>query len=124
MNISEKELLHELLKHRYGLFYFAQPNNRETALRLHEMGYFNDELGQVTEQGQEYFDNIYLNVKEKLLAELKSGGNRNYNKTSSLLGFEENTLYLHHFMRKLENEQVFYYREGEDFNSDFKVIFR
>ncbi|AHN24218.1 hypothetical protein [Lysinibacillus varians] len=124
MVFSEKELLHELLKHRYGVFYFAHPKNREMALKLHDMGYFNDEIGQVTELGQEYFDNLYLNVKERLLVELKNGKNKTYNQISSSLGFEENTLYLHHFLKKLENEQILYYREGEDFNSNFKIMFR
>lgn len=124
MSNSEQELLHELLKNRYQLFYLAHPRNRQTALKLHEMGYFNDEKGQVTEKGQEYFDNLYLNVKEKLLVELKKTKNQTYNQISSILGFEENTLYLHHFLNKLVNEGILYYREGEDFNSDFKISFR
>ncbi|MEK4128557.1 hypothetical protein NYE67_02695 [Solibacillus sp. FSL W8-0474] len=123
----EKEILHELLKHRYecyGLFYLTQPNNREAALKLHEMGYYDDEIGQVTQLGQEYFDNLYLSVKESLLNELRKSKGKTYNEISFKIGFKENTLYLHHFMKKLEREEILYYKEGEDFDSPFKFIFR
>lgn len=119
----DEEILHELLKHLYGTFYFTHPKNRETALILHEMGYFDDEKGQTTQKGQDYFDNLYLSVKKKLVRELRTNRNKTYNELTCSLGFKENTLYLHYFMKKLQREKVLFYTEFDDFNSSLKYIF-
>ena len=121
-------LMHEVLTHRYYPFYLSLPNNREMAMKLHELGYFNDENGQPTEVAQKFFDDLFEENKNILMKELrKLGGNPNkvtYNQLSTILDFPLDTFFLHHFLMKLHRGEEIVYREVDDFNSELKIIIR
>src|SRR3954466_269820 len=54
MEQEKMNLMHEVLTHRYYPFYLSLPNNREMAMKLHELGYINDGNGQPTEVAQKF----------------------------------------------------------------------
>ena len=90
-------LMNRVLMHRYYPFYLSLPNNREMAMKLHELGYINDENGQPTEVAQKFFDNLFEENKNILMRELRQlGGNPNkvtYNQLSTILDFPLDTFF-------------------------------
>ena len=124
MEQEKMELMHEVLTHRYYLGYLAHPSKREVAKRLHELKYFDDERGHATQFTQEYFDEMFEEKKYELIKEVKLLGRnpKTYNQISKILDFPENTLYLHHFLNKLQLKKMIHYRENDDFDSTLKIF--
>lgn len=122
--MNDRDLIGELLTNKYYAFYLVHPDNKNIVARLVYQGYYNDETGQPTEKAQNYADQLYSEIKEALINNLRKRNKWTYNELSKILDLGLDNHYLHHYLRKLEREDIIYYREPEDFNSEFKVFFR